>query len=131
MNCLFKHAGRDRIQVGGGLLERPSRFEPPYHPEPPGCAMVNPVIFAVDDGLSANRRGHVKAAANFDTEKASLRDADDLDGMSVERDLPPQDLRVAAVCAAPERVADDRAGRTTAALIIGAREDASQRGPHS
>src|SRR5262245_16330736 len=131
MHGLLKHAGGDRIQVGGGLLKRPARFEPPYHPKPPGCAVVNPVIFAFDDGFGANRRGHVKAAPNFDAEESGLSNADDLDWMAVERDLPPYDCRIAAVCALPERVADDCAGRTAAALIVGAREDAPQRGLYS
>src|SRR5262245_58340880 len=109
MNCISKHAGRDRFQVGGGLLKRPAWFEPPYCPKPPGCAVINPVIFAFDDGLGANWHGHVKAAPHFDAEEADLCDADDLDWMAVERDLPPYDRRIAAVCALPERVANDRA----------------------
>src|SRR5262245_3813809 len=131
MHGLLKHAGGDRIQMCGGLLKSPARFEPPYRPKPPGEAAINPVIFALDDGLGANRHGHVKAAPHFDAEKASLCDADDLDWMAVERNLPPYNRRVAAVCALPERVADDRAGRTAAALIIGAREEAPQRGLRS
>src|SRR5262245_23611979 len=131
MHGLLKHAGGDRIQVRGGLLKSPARFEPPYRPKPPGEAAINPVIFALDDGLGANRHGHVKAAPHFDAEKAGLCDADDLDRMAVERDLPSYDRRVASVCAAPERVADDRAGRTAAALIIGAGEDPPQLGPNS
>src|SRR5262245_31959910 len=131
MRCLSKHSGRDRIQMGGGLLKRPARFEPPYHSEPPGEAAINPVIFAIDDGFGANRRGHVKVAPHFDADEASLIDANDLDGMAVERDLPSYDRRVASVCALPERVADDCAGRAAAALIIGAREDAPHRGPNS
>src|SRR5262245_1960141 len=128
MHRFFKHTGRDRLQMVGRLSERPAWLESPYRRQPPGRAAVEPVPFTVDNGLGANRDRYVEVASHLDTEKAALCDADDLDGMSIERDLPAHDPSVAAECALPERVTDDRARRAATALIICVREHEPQDG---
>src|SRR5262245_63714057 len=93
--------------------------------------MVEPVPFAVDQRLGAKWDGHVETAAHFDAKEAGLGDADDLHRVAIERDLPANDRWVAAERASPERVADDGARRAATALVVGAREDATQRWLHA
>src|SRR5262245_5372320 len=107
----------------GRLFQCPAWLESPHRRQPPGRAAVEPVPFAVHDGLGANRDRYVEAASHLDAEKAALCDPDDLKGMSIERNLLAHDPRVATERALPEGVTDDRARRAATALVICVREN--------
>jgi hypothetical protein len=68
-----------------------------------------------EDWLSAEGDGDVEFFSDFKAIKAGRRDADDLKGMSVERDGAAERRGASAEFALPERVADDCPLRAAAA----------------
>src|SRR5262245_4600503 len=86
---------------------------------------------ALHEWDGAERRSQIERPPNLHTEEAGRRDADDFKLPLSQRELTPDDIRVGAEFALPERMADDQSRRGAPLLIVRGREDAPQSGFHT
>src|SRR5262245_55793643 len=76
------------------------------------------MILAAEDCFGADRARHIQVSSDFHAEETLGRDTDDLERTKPQCELSADDVRVAAVFAKPERMADDNARRAGPALVI-------------
>ena len=88
-------------------IERPAGFQTAHDVEHPVIAAVERGLRAGDQRLGAERHRHVEGPADFDTEEGRWRDADDLEGIAVERQRASEHRRIAAELPLPEPMAQD------------------------
>jgi hypothetical protein len=120
---VLRHRGLAPRRVEGGqprvaLFDGLAWGQPREHAQPPRAALIERALGAADERLGAERHRDVEGAADLDAEELRRGDADDCEGMAVERDRPSEHGGVAAVFAAPERVAEHRDRPVLAALPL-------------
>src|ERR1035437_4851890 len=88
------------------------------------------IVFRQNDGFGADGNGDVQGFAYGDAQKTRLGDADDFEGMAVERNRLAENIVAAAVGSLPEIVAED-GGAGAASLVVGDGESAAEDGVHA
>src|SRR5262249_6195903 len=114
---------------GRGLFQRPARFQTSHHRQPPTGSGGETVMIASDHRFGADRQRHIERPPDLQSEEACGRDPDDFKRPIVQRELSANDVRVSAVLALPEAMADDHARRAASTLIVSRGEDAAHRRP--
>src|SRR4029079_7189456 len=109
----------------------PSVTEAAEHAEEPGVALVDGAQGAARDRFGTDRRRDVERAADVDAEEAALRDAHDVERMTVEQDRPADDRGVAMKLRLPEGVAEHDARRGAALSIVSGSDQSACRGTNA
>ena len=76
--------------------------------------------------FAAQGQGNVEVAAYLQPVETRRCDAENLEGMSINRELAPNHLGAAAKLPQPERVADHSAADTAAAIVVARRNQPAQ-----
>ncbi len=113
----------------GGLLQGPAGFEPAHYVQPPEIA-AGRAIGAENRG-GTQRKGYVENMADLETGKGGARYAEDGEGVRIQVDRFSDHRGISAVLALPEGIAKDRAGGSTAGLIVHGGEERAQGGRHA
>src|ERR1700691_527983 len=120
---LRRENGEARIRLFAAL----AGFLASHNANPPGSALIEIRIVAVDDGFSANWNGYVEAGADVGAEKIGRRDADYGEGVAVELNLRADCARGSAVVLLPESIAQNSDAATSASVIRSGEQPAEQR----
>src|SRR3954468_9019235 len=117
---------RDEVQVRPRLLEGDTRLEASQPEQPVGVRSVQSRL-ALDLRLHRQRNPDVRRTPNHLARERPWPDADDGQGLAVQPDRSPGDVRSTSEAPVPEPIADDHdrtsAGRAILIIAEGATDD--------
>ena len=87
---LLEHRRRDRRELRPDLLDCRAVLHTTHRAEKPDIALVKPGTRAVRERLGTERHRHVERPSDLDAKERRRRDADDVDGVAVERQPPAE-----------------------------------------
>src|SRR5437660_6600409 len=111
-------SGRDSGELRGSLLEAPPSFQPPDRRQPPSSRTSGPSAFPVKHRFAAKGQCNIEVATYLEAVKTRRRHAENLEGMSIERELAANDVGTAAKFPLPKRVADHRSADAAPAIVV-------------
>ena len=107
-------------QHRGRLLDGLAGLHPGHDVQPPGRSAVEKALRAAEQRFRADRNGDIVGAADIWPEESPLRDADNREGNTADRQAAADYVSRASESALPEAIADDRhrAIRSASARIV-------------
>src|SRR6185437_10840757 len=115
---------RERGESGVHLRRSEPRLWPSRDLERPHGSIVQLTAGTEEDLVGAEGDEELRPVADAQAEEAAVGDADDLEGMALERERLPHGARIAGITAVPESFAQHD-GPGTAAIIVAGLEQPS------
>src|SRR5262245_36917912 len=102
----------------GRFLDGPVALQASEYRQEPGVGRIEGRTGAAAERLGAQRHDDVEGAAYLDTEKTRRRDADDVEGVTIQLQAAANRGRAAAELALPKAIANHSGGSRAATAVV-------------
>ena len=117
----------NRLEVGLRRLDRHTGFEPCHSLQPAEAPRLEAIAAGQDLRLHHDRHPHIERNPDHRSLECRRHDPDDRQGVTVDRDRPAHDRRIAGVTTMPQAVADHHDGTAIGHAVVVGTEGASER----